>query len=270
MTTGMSAFLSAWLHEDGPAGQPLGAGDEDVGLQVDVDEAVAQQPRDDRREAPAERDGGKDERLWRAGAQRGQPAKVDGEDEDQDERQPEERDGGAEHDEGGPDAVQPGAGPHAGDDADRDADDDAHAHRREGEDEGRAGVRPDFRGDVLAGHVGLAEVAVEDAAEKVDELRRQRLVEAELLAQLLDLVRGRARAEQQDLRRVSRDQVQDQEDQDGDAEQDRDGQQQPARDEVQHRAPRRGRGQYAIVRMVGLVKPKSTLDHSPHQLADSL
>ena len=33
---------------------------------------------------------------------------------------------------------------------------------------------------------------MEDAAEKMDELHRQRLVEAELLAQLLDLVRGRA------------------------------------------------------------------------------
>ena len=57
---------------------------------------------------------------------------------------------------------QPGAGPHAGDDADRDADDEAHAYRRESEDEGRAGVQPDFGGDVLAGHVGLAEVAVQD------------------------------------------------------------------------------------------------------------
>ena len=94
---------------------------------------------------------------------------------------------------------------------------------------------------------------MQDPAEKVDELRRQRLVEAELLAQLLDLFRGRAGAEQQDLRRISRDQIQDEEDQDRDAEQDRDGEQQPARDEVQHWMPCRGRGQYAMARMVSLV-----------------
>ena len=59
----------------------------------------------------------------------------------QNDRQPEERDG-CEYDERGPDAVQPGAGPHAGNDADRDADAEAHAYRCESEGEGRAGVGP--------------------------------------------------------------------------------------------------------------------------------
>ena len=119
-----------------------------------------------------------------------QPAELDGEDVDQAIADDEARHREAHHREGHDDAVEQRAlavGGH-------------HAHRHgdaDGEDQGAGGERQgglDALGDQL-GHglleeEALAEIALQDVADPDGELRPDRLVEAELLADVVDLVGG--------------------------------------------------------------------------------
>ena len=74
---------------------------------------------------------------------------------------------------------------------------------------------------------GHAEIALPNALENHPVLDVQRAIEAELRAQLHDLLRRRALAEHR-LDRIPRHEMEEREDERGDAQQDGDGQQEPA------------------------------------------
>ena len=115
-----------------------------------------------------------------------QPFKLHGEKEDQEIADHEDRDGKAEHGEGHHQPVRPradaGSGDNAHDEGERDGDD----QRRAGEGDGRLGTLADQRHHRVAPVHGVAEVAAQQRPGPNEELAPQRLVEAELGADLGD------------------------------------------------------------------------------------
>ncbi len=136
-----------------------------------------------------------------------------GEDELEDDAPDEGRRADAEECEQPPDVVGGAAAEMRRDDAERQAE---HDHQHAGDEDQLERGRQEL-GDV-GGHrtVGVertAEIAVEDVADEVAVLHRQRLVEVPRLAHRLDLLLGRERAER-DPRRIAGDDAGDGEDQD--------------------------------------------------------
>ena len=118
----------------------------------------------------------------------------------------------------------------AAEDAERDADERRQHHRQERQLERHGQRRGEQRRERGAGHVVLAEVAVEQAAEPAGVLGEQRPVEAEVGADHGDVLRRGAEAEHRP-HRVARDEVDEQEHEHAEREQHRDRDQHAAGDE---------------------------------------
>ena len=121
-----------------------------------------------------------------------------------------------------------------------DADDDADQHRP-GDRADRQVDRNGQTGREELGHrrvvrVRDAQVTVEDAGDPLDVLRDEGLVEAKLLADCLDLA-GSRRGTGNLASRVTRDEVDEQEDKNGDDEQERDHAKDPLEDVLPHGTP---------------------------------
>ena len=202
--------------------EPLGPRGPDVVLLEHLEHAGAADARDQRRLVEAEREGGQHHVAHRAhgvrehrNVTRGrQPAQAHGEEVDEVEAQPEAGDADAEQRDQHEPAVPGGAPVGCRDRAGRHADGDRDQQR--GEHQHERGLRPlpERLAHGAVEEVGLAEIAAEDAGVEADELLVDGPVEAEALSRRLDL-RGRGVGAQHHADRVTRDQVDEQED-DGD------------------------------------------------------
>ena len=127
--------------------------------------------------------------------------------------------------------ARPGRRQHA--ERHRDHDRDEQAEQRQFG-RGRQAVA-DFGGDRLAGGERIAEIAMREIVDVAEELLEQRLVETELLADLLDRLLGRG-GPGEIRRRIARQRARQQEGDDHDPDQRRDRDHQPLADHGQHGA----------------------------------
>src|SRR5215813_11765494 len=200
-------------------GQALGPRGADVVLLQHLEHAGAADPRDERRLAEAQRKGGQHHvaegghgvREDRHVAGRRQPPEPHREEVDEVEAQPEAGDAHAEERDGhepaipGRPAMGGGDGPRGHPDGHRDPEGAQH------EDEGGLGALPEGPAHGTVEKVGLAQIAGEHPTVKTDELLPQGAVQAEGLARRLDL-RRRGVGPEHDADRITRDQVNEQED----------------------------------------------------------
>jgi hypothetical protein len=122
---------------------------------------------------------------------RGPDLELEVEDVDQKQREPERRHRDRDRADALRGAVDAPAVAYGGEHAERDGDQEGEKRRAERELEARRRARGEIRADRAAGDVAIAEVAVNEPGEVVDELLAHRLVQAELLLDLVDRRRRR-------------------------------------------------------------------------------
>ena len=162
-----------------------------------------------------------------------QPSELDREQIDQQVADDEHRHREADHRQHHDGAVDPRRGLPGGEHAERDGDDNCQQERRGGQRYGRLDALRDQLVDGLMREDGDAEIASENPADPAHELHGQRIVEAELLADGVDLHLSGVVADD-DRGRVARRQMQQQENEDRDGRHDQHGREQSADDEGQH------------------------------------
>ena len=129
------------------------------------------------------------------GARRDRPDGV--EEQDEQDPEPEARHGDSELDDRLTDSVDHASRMEGRQDPERNRPEEAQEERRRGELERGGEPAPDLLRHGLLGVLRNPEVAAEEPAQIIDELRREVVVVAELLAELLDLLRRRPRPEDQ-------------------------------------------------------------------------
>ena len=209
-----------------------------------VDERPPDLTGDRGRAADSERHPGKDQvleplpgrRRERHVAEGREEVQVDGEGDDEQQGEPEVRDGHAQAAADGDQPVRRGALTDARDDARRDADDHRDHHPADGQGERDREPLLDPRGDALVLEQRRAEVPMDDLVEPAQVLLPERLVQVELVGDARHLGRVRVDAPGQDQRRVPGQEEHQAEHTEGDQEQERNGDQQPAADEGEERA----------------------------------
>ncbi len=199
----MRAFLKACLAIDQGLGQALQTRQLDVFAAHHLEHGGSRQPHVRGGEEPAERERGHDQVRHRAGARGRQPPEVDGEEQDHHEADPEGGEREPEQREDLPDPVPPAVDAHGGEDAGGDADQERQGHGGRGEHERVGQPREVELEDGRAVVEGLAEVPPHERRDEVSVLDEERAVEAELLADLLEVRLARAGLDEEH-RRVAR------------------------------------------------------------------
>ena len=138
-----------------------------------------------------------------AGTRGGQPPEVDGEEQDHHQADPERGEREPEQREDLPDAVPPAVDAHGGEDAGGNPDQERQGHGGRGEHERVGQAREVELEDGRPVVEGLAEVAAHERRDEVPVLDEQGAVEAELLADLLEVGLARAGLDEED-RRIAR------------------------------------------------------------------
>ena len=176
------------LADHVPLGQALGARGQHVVLAERLQHRRAREPRDARGVEGRQHHGGHDEVSEPAHAARGQPAQLHGEEVDQHEAEPEARRGLAERHQHGARMVHRAVAAHRGGDAER---------HREGERQQHGRPRQQQRGRQSLEHEAervtpvaqrLSEVAAHGAPHEACVLHEERIVEAQALAVLVDVL----------------------------------------------------------------------------------
>ena len=129
-----------------------------------------------------------DEVRGPAHAPRGQPVEPDGKEVDQHEAEPEAGDGLSEHGPAHPEIVDEGAPMRGREDADGNGDGEGEEERGQSQLEGSGEPLQDETHGVAPVAQRLAEIAAGRAREKAAVLHGQRIVEAEALAKLVDVL----------------------------------------------------------------------------------
>ena len=235
-------IAQAVLDDDRALGQALRARRADVVLLQDVDERRTRESRHDRGDRRAERQRGQDVVPPAVGADRRQPVQLHGEDLHQHHAERERRKRNAGDRQRHAQPVRPAIAPDRRDDADRHAEDDRPRHRGDRQPERRHESLADLDADGTLGAQRSAEVAVHDAGDEAQELLRQRLVEAQILAHQRDRFRRRVGAGGK-ARRIAGQQMDEQEGQRADQQQRRDQPEQALDDVLEHRFAARGPGE---------------------------
>ena len=137
VTTGRSAFGSAWRIDHQPLGQPLAPRGQAVLVGQHLEHAGPERPGDARHRVEPERHRRQDQAGRVELARRGQPAQAHREHHHQHDAEPEERDGLADQRQHPPGVVGQRARPGRREDADRHRDQDGEGHRRRRQLEGR-------------------------------------------------------------------------------------------------------------------------------------
>src|SRR5262249_30353125 len=194
------------------------------------------EPRDPRRREQTERDGGQDEVLEAAAPRRREPAPVHGEDQDQHDAEPEGRKRLPQERDDRRDVVHRRIASDCRDDARGNRESERDHQRRPGQLERGRHPLHDQTERRFTVTDGLAEVALESAAQKAAVLYEERIVEAHRLPEALDVFSARVRREQHGRRIPG--QMQDEEDDERDTEQDDERLGEPT-DEVRGHARRR-------------------------------
>ena len=194
---GISALAQRVLHHHLPPRQSLGARGADVVLPQHLQHGGARDARQQSRQQQRQRNrrhGGRGEPAQRIIGERDiaagrQPAQVDREEDDHQQAEIEIRQRNADHGEQHRHLIHPGVLPQRRDDA-ADQSDQQRDHQRIGRQRQRH-RQAQHRGvhHRLAQQQRTAEIAVQQARVPAPELRQQRLIEAEIMADVGDLLR---------------------------------------------------------------------------------
>ena len=220
-------------HDDRALGQALGARGSHVVLSQHVEHAGPREPDDEADQERAERDGRQHQVLRRPPARHGQPAEIDGEDDDQHEPQPEHGHRLAQERERHRPVIPEREPLDGGDDADRHPDEEREDERAGGEQERRGQPLQDHLERGPLGADRSAEVPGDRVPEKARVLHDEGLVEAERRTQVADLL-GRGLFAEHHRRRIPGREMEQREHHDGDEPQERDRLQRSPDEGAQH------------------------------------
>ena len=177
MTSGMLTFLNACFHRISGLGDALGARGPDVVLREHGQHARAHESHHDRRQVEPETHRGQDEAPEaRAPGHRHQP-RPDGEHEDQEDAEPERRDGLADHGDRRRQVIDPAPGAIGGQDAERHGEGHAHQETCHRELDGRGRPLEQDREGLVPDDERIAELAAHRAPEEPRVLEEERVVE---------------------------------------------------------------------------------------------
>ena len=246
MTAGIAAFFDARSPDDALGSAALRPRRADVVRVEGVDQARPQLSRQRRRGPDAQRDRGQHDVLEPLPriilelhpADGGEPPEVDGEDRDQHHRQPEVRDRDAHARRADPDLVPDASGFGGGQDAERHTEQDADHDRAQREAQRDRELVGDLRAHRLSVDLRVAEIELDGVLQPAPVLRDQWVVEAELLADTLDLLRARVHTTGDRRRRVTRQEVREREHRERHHQQERDQREQPPDDQAEHTVTR--------------------------------
>ena len=216
------------------SGQALGPGGAEIVLAQHLQHARAREARDRRRRGQREGQRGQHHARPALAAEGREPPELDREHEHQHEPQPEPGHGDADQRHQHGEEVRPAAAAHGRGDPGEDAEHRGQAHRHQGQLHGRPRVLDQDARDRPVLLEGLAEIAVQRPAEEAREPDEERVVQAELLPQDLDVLGRGAEVGDEHRGGVARKRVHEREDGGRDPQEDEEGRGQSPGEEAGH------------------------------------